>query len=282
MAFHHFIGEDPVIGEREREQFLDQGYLVVENVVPADLCERVVEAILGFTGVRLDDASTWYQPGFAGLGIVPMHHHQALWDVRQHPAVYETFRELYGQDDLWVSMDRAGYKPPASEATSDWQRAPVHWDCDAWTFDALGMQGLVYLTDTSEDQGAFCCVPSIYRNLEAWREAHAHDDDRRHPKVDEGDIIPVSGGAGSLVVFHRLMPHTNGLNTSPRPRFAQYVTMSPADGEAERETRVEQWRDNMPPQWALRQKVAGQLVPEPGGPAHLTELGRKLVGVDAW
>lgn len=271
-----------MIDSSQRQQFLDAGFLVVPGVVPPALCERVVNAILAFTGVRLDDPSTWQEQRYAGLGIVPLHHHQALWDLRQHPAVYETFRELYRHAHLWVTMDRVGFKPPASMLTHGWQRASVHWDCDPWSFDGLAIQGLVYLTDTSEEQGAFSCVPSIYQNLQAWCEAHGDDEDRRRPQVDEDEIVPVAGGAGSLVVFHRLMPHTNGLNRSARPRFAQYVTMNPAGDETERKARVQQWRNNMPPAWALRQQVAGQQVPEPGEPAHLSELGRKLVGVDSW
>ncbi|HKI74922.1 MAG TPA: phytanoyl-CoA dioxygenase family protein [Pseudomonadales bacterium] len=271
-----------MVGNAEREKFLEEGYLVVPDVVPTSLCEQVVDAILEFTGVDMEDPATWHQERFAGLGIVPIHQHQALWNVRQHPDVYAVFRTLYQRDDLWVTMDRAGYKPPAGEATRDWQRAAVHWDCDAWTFDGVGIQGLVYLTDTRADQGAFSCVPSIYRNLPAWRQAHANDADRRHPEVAEEDIVAVPGSAGSLVVFHRLMPHTNGLNRADRPRFAQYVTMNPVGEESERAARVELWKTKQPPEWAARQKVLGQQIPEPGAPAHLTELGRKLVGVDAW
>lgn len=268
------------IGAAQRQQFLDEGYLVVPGVVPPELCRRVVDAILDFTGVDLNDPATWFNERFAGLGIVPLHHHQALWDVRQHPDVYAVFRAIYQRDDLWVSMDRAGYKPPASEATRDWRRAAVHWDCDPWVLDDLGLQGLVYLTDTTAEQGAFSCVPSIYKNLPAWRAAHADDENRRYPQVADKDIVPVPGGAGSLVVFHRLMPHTNGLNRASLPRFAQYVTMTPAGEEEERQSRIRLWQTNMAPEWAVRQKVAGQVIPEPGGPAHLSELGRKLVGVD--
>ena len=267
-----------MIDESSRQQFLEQGYLVIPEVIPEDLCRRVVDAILAFTGVRPDEPSSWQTARFAGLGIVPLHHHQALWDVRQHLRLYEAFRDLYQTQALWVTMDRVGYKPPDTSA----KRAPVHWDCDAWSFEGLGIQGLVYLTDTSVDQGAFCCVPSIYRDLRSWLDAHESDDDRRHPLVDEADIVPVAGGTGSLVVFHRLMPHTNGCNTSARPRFAQYVTMNPAGSDVERADRIDQWRDNMPPAWALRQKVDGQQIPEPGGPARLSELGRKLVGLDRW
>jgi len=271
-----------LIGSEQRRQFLESGYLVVPGVVPQSLCERVVGAILEFTGVDLENPDTWYQERFAGLGVIPLHHHQALWDLRQHPALYEVFTEIYEQDSLWVTMDRVGYKPPAGEATRHWRRAPVHWDCDPWAFDGLGVQGLVYLTDTGADQGAFACVPSIYRGLDAWLASHEREQVGRHPEVTEDELVPVAGPAGSLVLFHRLMPHTNGLNLSPRHRLVQYVTMHPAGDEEERLQRIELWRGKMPPEWAIRQKVPGQQLPEPGAAAELTPLGKKLVGLEAW
>ncbi|MEZ5552534.1 MAG: phytanoyl-CoA dioxygenase family protein [Pseudomonadales bacterium] len=271
-----------MIDEQARSRFLEDGYLVVPDVVPRDLCQNVVDAIAVFTGIDPHDPQTWYDPRFTGLGIVPLHHHEALWAVRQHPDVYEVFRRLHGRDELWVSMDRVGYKPPASPETTEWTRSPFHWDCDPWTFDGFSLQGIVYLTDTTEDQGAFCCVPSIYRHLNDYRREHANDETRRQPVFLEKDVVSVPGTAGSLVIFHRLMPHTNGINRAAKPRYAQYVTMDVAGGEDERLARVHDWQTRMPPAWAVKQKISWQQVPEPGDPAPLTELGKKLVGVTPW
>lgn len=267
-----------IVSQQAREQFLEQGYLVVPDVVPVDLRQRVIDAILSYTGVNPDDPTTWKWGNGLDHGIVPLHHDQALWDVRQHPKLYEAFTDVYAQPDLWVSMDRVSYKSP----DLDDRRAAVHWDCDPWQFEALAVQGLVYLTDTDADQGAFTCVPSIYRNLREWCTEHEDDPDRRFPRVDESDLVAVPGSAGSLVIFHRLMPHTSGINHSQTHRFVQYVTMQPAGGDDERDQRVKEWQERLPPAWAIRQKIAGQQIPEPGEPPALTELGRKLVGVDHW
>ncbi|XOV88959.1 MAG: phytanoyl-CoA dioxygenase family protein [Pseudomonadota bacterium] len=267
-------------GDELRKAILTQGFVVVPGVVPLALCKSVVQAICETAGIDQDDNSTWYQPGFAGLGIVALHHHQALWDLRQYPALYDVFRSVYQQDQLWVSMDRVGYKPPAGPASADWPQHAVHWDCDPWQFEGFDLQGLVYLTDTTADQGAFACVPTIYRALDAWRREHLQDANRRHPQVADDLLVPVPGPAGALVLFHRLMPHTNLKNLSPRPRFTQYVTMSPVGNNDARAKRVAEWADRLPPEWARRQY--GTDAPEPGPLAELTPLGRKLVGIDAW
>ncbi len=281
-----------MVTDEQKEVFRELGYLVIPDVVPNGLCKKVIDAILQQTGIDLDDRSTWYNGNYAGHGIIAMHHHQALWDLRQHPALHEVFSALYENEKLWVSMDRASYKPPCAPETSEWKQAAIHWDCDPWMLDdetlrrhsgpPSSIQGLVYLTDTSTEQGAFSCVPSIYRDIANWCQDHIDDEHRRYPEVADDDLIAVEGTAGSLVVFNRLMPHTGRLNLSDKHRFVQYVTMQPVTTAGEGVQRVKEWREKMPPQWAVHQKIRGQAIPEPGDPACLSELGRKLVGIDPW
>jgi len=270
-----------MLSEEEKAQFSLDGYLVVPGLVPDELCDAVIEVILEFAGVNMKDESTWYQPGFEGHGIVPLHHHQTLWDLRQYEPIHEAFADLYGTDNLWVSNDRVSYKPPADERSSHWQRSRVHWDCDPWTESQLRIQGLVYLTDTAVDQGAFTCAPGVFRQIDAYLTEHADDENRRFPRLEETDLVPVPGEKGSLVIFNRLVPHTSGINQSPQHRFVQYVTMMVAD-EALRQRTITEWRDNLLPDWALKQPVSGDKTRDEGPPAELTAHGRKLVGLDPW
>ena len=265
----------------QTEQFQTDGYLVIPDVVPQDLRLKVIDAILSYLKVDLDDESTWYPPRIAGHGIVPMHHHQTLWDVRQYPAIHEIFSDLYADHRLWVSMDRASYKAPVAPSAQTCHRDAIHWDCNPWQFDDLSIQGLVYLTDTDANQGPFACVPAIYKDLKNYLIENENDEHRQFPKADD-QLQAIPGKAGSLVVFHRLMPHTSEMNTSAAPRFVQYITMQPVTTETDRLKRISEWQNKMPPAWAIRQNVQDQQIPEPGDPALLTQLGRKLVGVDRW
>ncbi len=265
------------------QEFRSNGLLVVPDVVPERLRANVIDAIIEFSNISLDDKATWYQPTFSGHGIVPLHHHQALWDVRQLPLLHEIFAEIYNTEKLWVSMDRVSYKPPASAAISNWSESAVHWDCDPWRISGLSLQGLVYLTDTGEDQGAFACVPSIFQSIKDYREKHQNDENRNQPVFEDNDLIPVGGKAGSLVLWNRLMPHTSHLNFSDQHRFVQYVRMQPdSSSGSERQQRINEWQTKAPPEWAIRQRISHQLIPEPGAPASLTTLGEKLVGVTTW
>ena len=85
-----------------------------------------------------------------------------------------------------------------------------------------------------------------------------------------------------------MLAHGNGHNTSDKPRLTQYITMQPAEeyDEELRQLRIESWRGRRPA------KSSGRGVGwprDPRGrehrtqsPAVLTDLGRKLLGLDVW
>ena len=259
-------------------ELAERGYVVVDDVVPRPLRETVIAAVSSFLKIDATDPSTWHVAH--GHGIVPLHHHAALWDVRQHPAVHEIFAALYGTPALWSSVDRASFKPPAGDEPIRVGR--LHWDADPrQAKETAGYQGLVYLTDTDDDQGAFCCAPDIYRTLPDWLAAN-RDGLPEALGRETPNARRVGGKAGSLLIWSRLLPHSSARNDGTRPRWVQYVTMSPATGEAERAKLAAAFHAKRAPAWALRQKVPGQQDPEPGPVATLSPLGRRLAGLDPW
>ncbi len=272
-----------VLSDGEREQLLERGYVLVENVVPRELCEAVVDAIGRFLGIDPRDPADWYKHPLQGHGIVPLHHDQALWDVRQHPRVYQLFCDVHGHGKLTVTQDRVSFKPPAAGFTNQPRVDPVHWDARPHELRARGrlsVQGLVYLTDTAPDQGGFACVPGLYRDIDAWLAAHPPD--TRHPEYRDEDLVTVAGPQGSMVLWHRLMPHTSVRNDGDLPRMVQYVTMADDMPAATRAERVRDCLEKRAPAWALAQKVPGQVSPEPGPPPVLTALGRRLAEIEPW
>ena len=83
------------------------------------------------------------------------------------------------------------------------------------------------------------------------------------------------------MIRHRMLLHGSGPNRSDKPRMAQYLNMSPAGNSKEK-------RQQLIKGWQERRATRGW----PGDdrdweykyqePAVLTELGRKLIGVDSW
>jgi hypothetical protein len=265
----------------DRAFFVENGYLALPAAVPEENLAAAIRAICEFLRVDRDDPLTWYRFDLGANGVVPLHQHQAFWDNRQHFGVYQIFSELLGWRELWVTMDRASFKPPHRADRSDRRDdSPMHWDRDPLDRRGAYLQGLLYLTDTAADQGAFQCVPKIYRSPEHWNSKRGADGFLVPEKFDAAEIATVPGRAGTLVVWDSRLPHGNGLNHARLPRFTQYLAMQPAGGEKARRERVRLWRDKRAP--SCWRPWPRQIDPEPGAPAKLTPLGRKLLGIDRW
>ncbi|MDA0746287.1 MAG: phytanoyl-CoA dioxygenase family protein [bacterium] len=275
-----------VLSEGDRAFWEENGYVVVHNAVPQENLDAVVDLVWNFLGMDRDDPDDWYREPHRTGGMVEVYQHQALWNNRQHPRVHEVFSEIWGTEKLWVSMDRANMKPPARPDKPDWDhKGMVHWDMDTSVpLAGLKVQGVLYLTDTAENQGGFQCVPGFHRTFEEWVKTQPEDRDPRRPNLEGLEVKAIPGKAGDLLIWHSLLPHGNGQNTSDLPRLAQYITMSPAqeDNKEGREQRIRMWREKLSP--------SGKAFPgDPRGieqreyrTAELTELGEKLVGLRSW
>jgi hypothetical protein len=270
----------PVFSAADHELFADSGFVVARELVPRELLRPAIGAICAFYRIDYGDPSTWYRAPPHSNGIIPIHQAQAFWDIRQHPAVHQAFSELLGTGRLWVSMDRGSFKPPLSLLHPEHRDSQIHWDYDIFLPAPLKLQGVLYLDDTPLDGGGFRCVPSIYRELHEWIPRQAASEDPRRPALNGRRVTRVAGGAGDLVIWSSALPHGSGINTSPHPRVAQYLGMDAEGSDAERRERVANWRDKRAPEWW--RGWPGQKDPEPGEPAHLTPLGRKLLGLDRW
>lgn len=94
-------------------------------------------------------------------------------------------------------------------------------------------------------------------------------------------MVHVPARTGDLIVWDSRLPHSNSKNRSSAPRLAFYVMMRPfpPDGVL-REAQILSWRTGRcVPWWRDRR---GYDRPEPWPPAALTELGRRLLGLDGW
>ena len=82
--------------------------MVIENAVPTELCNAVVDAIFSgkcsFLEMDPSDPNDWYRtPHKPGAGMVEMYQHQAMWNVYQHPPIHQIYAEVYGTERIWVT-----------------------------------------------------------------------------------------------------------------------------------------------------------------------------------
>jgi|TARA_B100000809_G_scaffold254343_1_gene291434 ectoine hydroxylase-related dioxygenase (phytanoyl-CoA dioxygenase family) len=283
-----------VLSKEDWSFWQENGYVVIPNAVQQENLDRMVETIWQFLDMDPDDSETWYKykpytrddrsSPISGAGMVEMYQHQALWDNRQHPKIHQAFSEIWDDERLWVSIDRANMKPPARDDRPEWgHQGMIHWDVDTSEQPIrFGVQGVLYLTDTAENQGGFQCVPGFNNTFEEWVKTQPEDRNPHQPDLADLQVKSIAGKAGDLLIWHRLLAHGNGHNTSDKPRLAQYITMSPApkDSEEARQGRIKAWQERRPlSNWPGDSRDWEH---ERQEPAVLTELGRKLLGVDLW
>jgi hypothetical protein len=263
-----------LFSDTHRQQLERDGFTRVADVLPTDFADNLLKVLKDVSPIDYADPATWYRLPDSYPGIIPSHHHQCQWDIRQHPRLHQVFSELWDTPVLWITMDRIGFVPPLRP--SDIDGCSLHWDLDP-RGDAT-YQAIVYLTDVDSDRAPFSAAPQVFHHLEEWLARMPEKLDFSCADFSREATVPVLGRAGDLVIWNSKLPHGPGANRSSSPRVMQAVTMFPPSKAAwTRDEQIGWWRTKRAPPWW--RDVPGQVDPEPGAPAALTELGQALIGL---
>ena len=283
-----------VLSPEQFAHWQSYGYVVVRQAVPAEQVQRTTEYLWAFQDWDPQDPSTWNQAErrghemkeLNGSGMVEAYHHQTLWDNRQTQRVYDAFVDIWDQEALWVSLDRANLNTPNRAARQF--AGFIHWDAET-TLDPLpvNVQGVLALSDTSEDSGGFQCIPELFKNFEAWRKTAPPD---RNPWRPDVESLPwpvqfIAMQAGDLLIFNSLLAHGIRPNTSDsKVRMAQYIAFTPAHetDHALRQTRVESWRERTAPKGFAFPGDPREWEQKHHPAATLTPLGGRILGLADW
>jgi ectoine hydroxylase-related dioxygenase (phytanoyl-CoA dioxygenase family) len=268
------------------------GYVVVKQAVPAANAERLVKLLWEFQEMDPNDISTWdaaqlrnhAMKELNNSGMVEIYNHQTLWDNRQEQRVYDAFVDIWDDERLWVTIDRANLNTPNKNSRAF--GGFIHNDVDT-TLDPLpvNVQGVLSLVDVDGETGGFQCVPELFRDFEAWNKRQPKDRDGFNPDIEKYEVTPVPMKAGDLLIFNSLLSHGIRPNTSEnKVRIAQYIAMTPAAEEnaSLRERRIESWRERRAPEGFAFPGDPREWEQTRYSTAELTSLGRHLLGLDSW
>ncbi len=219
------IEEMPSVLSEEDLAFFDgNGYVTVHDAVPPEACRAAERAIWRFIGKDPDDAERWHE-GITSI-FVHLYDHPALWAARRSPRIHKAYSQVWGTADLWPLVDKASMNPPERGA---W-RFPgprLHWDVTLVPPLGFGAQGILYLTDTAADQGAFTCVPGFHKKVDDWLRSLPPDADPRQQDLLSLGAVPVPGRAGDLIIYQHGLPHGGSPNRAARPRVVQFIDYVP-------------------------------------------------------
>lgn len=208
----------------------ENGYVVVHDAVAAADRDAAAAAIYEFLDASPEEPESWYGRKFGVSIWVPLLRHPAFLANRRSPRLVKAFAQIWGREDLWATVDQGGLNPPERD---DWKfpGPHVHWDVTIAPPHRLGVQGILYLTDTPAEQGAFSCIPGFHRRLDAWLKALPAGANPHEALKREAGYVPIAGRAGDLVIWHHLLPHGSSPNRGRLPRVAQYMALRPTRWE---------------------------------------------------
>lgn len=215
----------PALDAADLAHWREHGYVILHEAVPAETCQAAAEAIWRHLSANPEDPDTWYAPMAQGI-MSTLFQDPAFTANRHSPRIHKAFAQLWGTADLWVTCDRGGFNPPVRPGWT-FRASDLHWDVSLvrpWPF---GTQGILYLVDTPENQGAFRCVPGFHRRIDAWLEALPAGADPREQNLHALGVRHIAGRAGDLVIWNDLLPHGASPNRGTRPRLVQYLNRYP-------------------------------------------------------
>lgn len=282
-----------VLSEADWDFWMHNGYIVIKGAVPKEQAQRTAQFLWEFEEKDATNPATWYTAPRAdmqmkeliGTGMVEVYNNQRLWDNRQMPRVYDAFVDIWGTEKLWVTIDRANLNFPIRPGHT--YKGFIHWDYDPET-KPQNVQGVLALADQTDlNMGGFQCIPELFRTYDSWKLTQPADRNRFQPDITgfEDKLVKVPLEAGDLLIFHSAQPHGIRPNLSDnKVRIAQYISMMPAeeDNEALRQWRIRSWKERIAPEGYAFPGDPRRWEQTKYEPALLNDLGRKLLGLDAW
>jgi hypothetical protein len=223
----------PVLSADDLASWEEQGYVVLRDAVPAAVTEAAARAIWEHLGAQPDDPATWYRAKSHGI-MVQYFQHSAFEAVRRSPRIHKAFAQIWDTADLWATTDRVGFNPPERDGWK-FPGPHLHWDVSVKTPIPLGTGGILYLTDTPPEQGAFTVVPGFQRWGEDWLKRLPAGANPRQQDLYVLGPRAIGGRAGDLVIWHQALPHGASPNSGTRPRMVQYINMFPTHVEQQDE-----------------------------------------------
>lgn len=223
--------EPPVLTEDDLAFWEKNGYVILHDAISPEDCIQTEALIWEYLQMDKNDPATWYQPHKDQQGImVQLFQHPVLQSNRDSRRIRKAYEQLWGTDDLWVNTDRVGFNPPE---TDRWKfpGPDLHWDVSLALPVPFGLQGILYLTDTEANQGAFTLVPGFHHKLESWIHSLPPGTNPRHEDLHALGSVPISGKAGDFIIWHHALPHGSSPNTHTKPRIVQYINLQPVQRE---------------------------------------------------
>lgn len=221
-----------VLSEQDLEFWNRNGYVVVKNAISKEDCEATQKAIWEYLKMNPNEKESWYKRHEEQKGLMlNFSDHETLNRNRFSPIVKKAYEQLYGTTNIYKTIDKVSFNPPETDHFT-FLGSPLHWDMSLKKPLTYGLQGLFYLTECKENDGAFHCVPGFHNQIDEWLDELEPHENPREKALKTLQPKPITGDAGDFIIWHNALPHCATPNRGESPRMVQYLTYLPDDYNA--------------------------------------------------
>jgi ectoine hydroxylase-related dioxygenase (phytanoyl-CoA dioxygenase family) len=228
-----------VLSKEQREQFFEDGYLVVDDVVDRswvdrlrDAMEEMIERSRSFsesdTTFVLEEGHTPDNPRLRRLSS-PVAHHPTFWDFAAQSKSADVAADLCGPD-VKFHHSKLNFKWPKGGQLFDW-----HQDIQAWPHTDYSPVTIgVYLNDCGLEQGPLLAVKGSHKEpLRSMYDKNGNwvlrIDEEDMPENWSQNTAALTASAGSLVILNCRVIHGSRRNASDHMRPLLLNVYSSAD-----------------------------------------------------
>ena len=228
-----------VLTQRQRESYFENGYVLAEEVVPANLLERVrvvtAEMVERSRALAKSDAVFDLEPGHTvdkprlRRLTSPVEHHPAYWELASRSLLADLAADLVGPD-VKFHHSKLNFKWAEGGEEVKWHQDITYWPHTNYSPLTMG----VYLYDCGPEQGPLAVLPGThegplhdqYNEGGQWVGCLSDADAARLP-VETAEYL--TGPAGSVTVHNCRVVHGSKPNLSDLGRPLLLNVYSSAD-----------------------------------------------------
>ena len=251
-----------------REAIASNGFVVVKKAIEQHAIDETVREVRQRKQF-LEEHDRQGLRDALQQGFLPMWNSGAMWRNRSANAISDVYQCLLGTDQLWVSLDRIGYREPKSSESG---RIEGHWDDDKRRWDFAEYQGILAISDTGENSGGFACCSNLFRLYRDFGKEAALGSLKSTPV----ELNHVDLEAGDFLVFDYRLYHATTPHLTSTPRIVQYIAMRTVGSETERAHRLEAWRQGS---WLGDIRTSAYAIPDTPS-VSLMKKAQKLLGMN--
>ena len=226
-----------MLSDQQKQFYRNNGYLVLENVIPASIiaqCQTEIERFrdearnLTASNDRLDleDSHSRSDPRLRRIKD-PFNNSPVFGDIIRSEAILEPVRDLLGPN-LRLHGSKLNLKSASYGAPVEWHQ---DWAFYPHTNDDMLAVG-VMLNDMKEENGPLMILPGTHKT-----EIYDHHSDGyfcgamdlRASGLDSADAVKLLGPAGSISLHHARVVHGSDLNRSTIDRKLLLFEIAAAD-----------------------------------------------------